>query len=161
MTSMTSITTMDNNRKTSTGFRKIDIDQYGDNVFKDEELNSLESPSGVDEQEVKKLLQSGKKAEALRSLLSCAPINTRNQMIKDRAADLMQQVLMTTKSSEIDKVIESLEPELIDILMKYIYRGFESPSEGSSGHLLVWHEKVFALGGVGSIVRVLTDKKKV
>lgn len=45
--------------------------------------------------------------------------------------------------------------------MKYIYRGFEQPSDGSSGHLLTWHEKVFAKGGVGSIVRVLTDKKRV
>jgi actin related protein 2/3 complex subunit 5 len=151
------------NRRVSTGFRKIDIDQYGENVFKDDELNSLEgqSPTGVDEQEIKKFLQSGKKAEALRSVLSCAPLNTKNQMVKDRAFDLMQQVLMATKSSEIDKVIENLEPELCDILMKYIYRGFENPSEGSSGHLLIWHEKVFALGGVGSIVRVLTDKKRV
>jgi actin related protein 2/3 complex subunit 5 len=49
----------------------------------------------------------------------------------------------------------------IDLLMKYIYRGFESPSDGSSGHLLLWHEKVFEKGGLGSIVRVLTDKKKV
>lgn len=48
-----------------------------------------------------------------------------------------------------------------DVLMKYVYRGFENPSEGSSGHLLFWHEKVFESTGVGSIVRVLTDRKKV
>lgn len=154
---------MDAQRKMSTGFRKIDIDQYGDDVFKEEELNSLEpqSPAGVDEQEVKRLLQSGRKGEALRSILSSAPIHTKNQQAKDRAADLMMQVLMATKTSEIEAAIEKLEPELADILMKYIYRGFESPSEGSSAHLLTWHEKVFAIAGVGSIVRVLTDKKKV
>ena len=44
--------------------------------------------------------------------------------------------------------------------MKYIYRGFEIPSEGSSGNLLTWHEKVFARGGVGSIVRVLSDTNR-
>lgn len=49
------------------------------------------------------------------------------------------------------------DPDLIDVLMKYIYRGFEIPSEGSSGHLLQWHEKVFARGGIGCINRVLSD----
>jgi actin related protein 2/3 complex subunit 5 len=147
----------------STGFRKIDIDQYGEDVFREEEMNSLEpqSPVGVDEQEVRRLLQSGKKAEALRSILTAAPVSTKNQQAKDRAFDLMMSVFMAFKSGEIDAAVEKLEPELSDILMKYIYRGFENPSDGSSANLLVWHEKVFAVAGVGSIVRVLTDKKKV
>lgn len=154
---------MEPKRKMSTGFRKLDIDQYGEDVFREDEMNSLEpqSPVGVDEQEVRRLLQSGKKAEALRSILSSAPISTKNQQAKDRAADLMMQVFMAFKSSEIDPALEKLDPDLVDILMKYIYRGFESPTDGSSAHLLVWHEKVFAAGGVGSIVRVLTDKKRV
>lgn len=71
------------------------------------------------------------------------------------------RVLMSIKSSQIEEVVQSLDPDQIDILMKYIYRGFEAPSEGSSAHLLSWHEKAFAVGGVGSIVRVLTDKKRV
>ena len=147
----------------SVGFRKIDIDQYGEDVFREEDMNSLEpqSPVGVDEQEVKKLLQSGKKADALRLILSTAPINTKNQMVKDRANDLMMQVLLAVKSSEMEQAIEKLEPDLQDVLMKYIYRGFENPSDGSSTHLLTWHDKVFAAAGVGSIVRVLTDKKRV
>ena len=139
-------------KRVSNGFRKIDIDQYGDNVFSDD-VNSLEPPSPTDETEIKRLLESGKKAEAVRSLLSCSPFNQVNR-------DLMLQLLMSVKSSEMDRVIEGLEPELIDRLMKYIYKGFETPSEGSSGHLLIWHDKVFAVGGVGSVVRVITDKKR-
>ena len=45
--------------------------------------------------------------------------------------------------------------------MKYIYRGFENPSDNSSAQLLFWHEKVFDEADVGAIVRVLTDRKRV
>lgn len=73
---------------------------------------------------------------------------------------LTTRVLLSFKSSQIDEAVQALEPELIDVLMKYIYKGFESPSEGSSGNLLVWHEKVYNVGGVGCIVRVLADSKR-
>lgn len=63
----------------------------------------------------------------------------------------------------MDDALSYLESnEQIDTLMKYIYRGFENPGDGSkSGHLLQWHEKVFNLGGIGCITRVLTDRKRV
>lgn len=50
---------------------------------------------------------------------------------------------------------------MVDVLMKYIYKGFEYPSEGSSGHLLLWHEKAFQVGGPGAIVRVLSDTRRI
>lgn len=71
------------------------------------------------------------------------------------------KVLIAIKASQIDEAIKSLNIELIDVLMKYIYKGFEQPSEGSSGHLLLWHEKVYNVSGVGCIVRVLADSKRV
>lgn len=71
------------------------------------------------------------------------------------------QVLLSVSKSQVDKIIESLDKTQLDVLMKYIYRGFEKPSEGSSATLLLWHEKVYNVGGVGCIVRVLTDRKRV
>lgn len=72
------------------------------------------------------------------------------------------RVLLSIKSANaVDSAVKKLDPDQRDVLMKYIYRGFENPSEGSSAHLLLWHEKVFEEAGVGSIVRVLTDRKKV
>ncbi|CAG0892689.1 unnamed protein product, partial [Darwinula stevensoni] len=73
----------------------------------------------------------------------------------DAAAHLMMRVLMAVKSNQVEEAVSSLSKDQVDLLMKYIYRGFEIPSEGSSGHLLLWHEKAFEKGGIGSIVLVL------
>lgn len=81
--------------------------------------------------------------------------------LQDKAFALAMKCMLAIRVSEMDAVVSSLEPELIDTLMKYIYRGFESPAEGSSGHLLAWHEKVFAQGGLGCIIRVMTARKSV
>ncbi|CAG2066980.1 unnamed protein product [Timema podura] len=81
-------------------------------------------------------------------------------MFQDNALNLTMRVLLAIKSSQIEDAVNTLDRDQVDVLMKYVYRGFETPSEGSSGHLLVWHEKAYAVGGVGSIMRVLTDTKK-
>lgn len=63
--------------------------------------------------------------------------------------------------SQIDEVVTQLDVDMVDILMKYIYKGFEKSNEKKCSHLLMWHEKAYALGGAGSIIRVLTDRKRV
>lgn len=54
----------------------------------------------------------------------------------------MLKVLTAFKSSDIEKGVQSLDRNGVDLLMKYIYKGFERPSENSSAVLLQWHEKV-------------------
>lgn len=54
----------------------------------------------------------------------------------------MLKVLTNFKSSEIEQAVQSLDRNGIDLLMKYIYKGFEKPTENSSAVLLQWHEKV-------------------
>lgn len=55
---------------------------------------------------------------------------------------LVVRVLSSFKSSDIEKAVASLDRSGVDLLMKYIYRGFERPSDNSSAVLLQWHEKV-------------------
>lgn len=88
-------------------------------------------------------------------------MNLRFCYSKDNALNLTLSVLLSIKPSQIEEAVSSLDMDLLDVLMKYVYKGFENPSEGSSGHLLVWHEKVYNVGGVGCIVRVLSDNRRV
>nr|SVE75485.1 EOG090X0HLA [Daphnia dolichocephala] len=136
----------------SSAFRKIDVDQYNEDNYKEDECGESQSPPRN---------QMVKNIEALKTVLRTAPISSRNQMVKDAAVNMVMQVLLSVKSSQIEEAVNALDSDQLDILMKYIYRGFETPSEGSSGQLLAWHEKVHAVAGVGCIVRVLTDKKRV
>jgi actin related protein 2/3 complex subunit 5 len=140
----------------SSAFRKIDVDQYNEDNFKDDEQEN-QPLGGIDEGEINQLLLTQKNCEALKKCLENAPIFSKNQPSKDQALHVILRVLLSIKPSQIDSALEILDAELIDTLMKYVYRGFEFPNEGSSGHLLQWHEKVYARAGVGSIVRVLTD----
>jgi len=69
--------------------------------------------------------------------------------------------MMKIKANEIPAAVNAIPVPLRDTLMKYVYKGFESPKDYPSNHLLVWHEKVLAATGLGSIVRVLTDRRTV
>ncbi|CAM1314379.1 ARPC5 (predicted) [Pycnogonum litorale] len=150
-------------KNTSTSaFRKIDVDQYNEDNYKDEDQSESQTPTaGPDENEVMSLLTQSKNIEALKLVLRLAPVGTKNQLIKDNALQLVLKVLLSIKTIEMQKAVSTLDREHIDTLMKYIYKGFEYPSEGSSCHLLAWYEKVYAIGGIGSVVRVLTDRKRV
>lgn len=141
-------------------FRKVDVDEYDENKFVDEE-DGAENQGGPDEAEVDSLLRQSNFNGALQAVLQNPPINTKNQNVKDRAAALVVKVLSSFKSSDIEKAVSSLDKASVDLLMKYIYRGFEKPTDNSSAILLTWHEKVLAVAGVGSIVRVLTARKTV
>lgn len=55
---------------------------------------------------------------------------------------MVLRVLTSFKGSEIEPAVNSLDSNGIDLLMKYIYKGFEKPTENSSAILLQWHEKV-------------------
>ncbi|NXT47994.1 ARP5L protein, partial [Pluvianellus socialis] len=80
---------------------------------------------------------------------------------QEQAQGTVLKVLTSFKSSEIEQAVNSLDRNGVDLLMKYIYKGFEKPTENSSAILLQWHEKALAVGGLGSIVRVLTARKTV
>ena len=146
----------------SSQFRKIDVD--GDDCFKDEEQFQDGLSPGivpVDEKEIISLLNDSKQKEALKLILNSDTIGHKSQFIRDANFSLIQRIMNSIRVSEIATIVNELNFNEIDILMKFIYRGFENPSDGSSANLLVWHDRAFQKGGVGSIIRVMTDKKRV
>ncbi|CAJ0918878.1 unnamed protein product [Ranitomeya imitator] len=131
----------------SARFRRVDVDEYDENKFVDEE-EAGEGQQGPDEVEVDGAIRGGNMMGALQAALKNPPINTKNQSAKDRAESLVLKVLISFKSNEIEKAVQSLDKNSVDLLMKYIYKGFESPSDNSSAVLLQWHEKLFFLSPV-------------
>ena len=107
------------------------------------------------ESEINEHLQRGEYTSAVKIALENAV--GRKSPIRHQVASQAIKVLMSVKTGEIDTVVNGLSLDEIDVLMRYVYHGFEHPTEGSSTHLLTWHDKACNKGGVGSIVRVLTE----
>jgi len=125
------------------------------------EEEEAETPGlGPDESGVTALLNQSRSLDALKVALKNPPLKTKNQAIKDRASQLVIRVLTSFKQADVEKAVTSLDKEELDLLLKYVYKGFETPQDGSSAILLVWHEKIFNVTGLGSIVRVFTDRKR-
>uniref|UniRef100_A0A3Q3GQ73 Actin-related protein 2/3 complex subunit 5 n=1 Tax=Labrus bergylta TaxID=56723 RepID=A0A3Q3GQ73_9LABR len=137
----------------SARFRKVDVDEYDENKFVDEEEGG-ENQSGPTR--LKWTLCSDNILQTRTPRYLCL-----SRCFFERAELLVVRVLSSFKSGDIEKAVGSLDKAGVDLLMKYIYRGFEKPSDNSSAVLLQWHEKALAVGGVGSIVRVLTARKTV
>lgn len=140
-------------------FRTVDVDLYNEDNYK-EEVDADDSSSVFDTNEINSLLNSNKNVEALKLFLSSSPTGVKDPAAKKATRDLAFRILLAIKQSQIDEAVKQLDKDSLEILMKFIYAGFESPHEGSSGHLLTWHEKVFSATGAGAIVRVLADKRK-
>ncbi|XP_071622056.1 actin-related protein 2/3 complex subunit 5-like protein isoform X2 [Heliangelus exortis] len=145
----------------SSRFRRLDIDQYDENRFVEEPEEAAAAEPDASP-EVEALLRQYPLGRA-----GWVPPLPRDRAqpprgrTEEQAQGTMLKVLTSFKSSEIEQAVNSLDRNGVDLLMKYIYKGFEKPTENSSAILLQWHEKALAVGGLGSIVRVLTARKTV
>ena len=125
-----------------------------------EEIDTGVTSDALDFNQLNSLLNSNKNVEALKQFLSSSPAGIKEPETKSKIRELAQRILLAVKKEEMEAAVAQMDKDSLDVLMKFIYAGFESPVEGSSGHLLVWHDKVFSASGVGSVVRVLADKRK-
>ena len=104
----------------SNAFRKIDVDQFNEDNFKDEETPQNAGFASINESEVLNLLSLGNAGEALKIVLSS--IQARDD--KDVALDhLVFRVITSVKTKiQIEGIVKTLDNDQKDLLMKFIYR---------------------------------------
>ncbi|SPO32330.1 related to subunit of the Arp2/3 complex [Ustilago trichophora] len=153
-------------------FRKIDIDQYDEDVILDEEL--VEPYPKSPEQaladakskstEVRTLIGRADVAGALALVLSDYPYGPNVEEAKHVTLQSLLEIVNSTKSSDIAAAVKSISIDQRDALMKYLYKGLELGGEGEGINcavLLGWHERLTEVAGTGCIVRVMSDRRTV
>ncbi|KAG6889915.1 hypothetical protein C0992_003619 [Termitomyces sp. T32_za158] len=132
-------------------FRKIDVDQYDEDVLHESEVYDTDprEPSQILEEAkqrqatVRTSLARNDIVGALSTILENAPYGPNVDQAKDITLQTLLTILNTTKSTDIPAVIKSLSQDAQDTLMKYLYKGMAMPGWGdiSGSVLLGWHEK--------------------
>ncbi|RKP21806.1 actin-related protein 2/3 complex subunit 5, partial [Rozella allomycis CSF55] len=80
---------------------------------------------------------------------------------QDKQLSMLMDILQCAKSQEVLSIIKGLTSSHHDTLMKFIYNGMARPEIYQPPLLLLWHEKIVEHTGLGTIIRVLTDKHSV
>ena len=127
-----------------------------------EMTNGNEQSMILDRENLNKMICEGKQVEALKIVLSLAPMESNNRQEKDNFLAIVMAILVSIQKHDIEEFVQKLDEDHEKLtLMKYIYRGFEKPVKGSSAILLIWHEYIFESTGYGIIARVLSDRNEV
>jgi len=111
------------------------------------------------QREINNFLNMGNHSGAIKAAVADPPLGCKDQGIKDNYSRVVISVLTAVKEADINKNIDSLNPDELDVLMKFIYKGLEDGENSTS--LLKWHAAATAKGGLGSIVRALAERKTV
>ncbi|KAL5612932.1 hypothetical protein BROUX41_003991 [Berkeleyomyces rouxiae] len=144
--------------------------------------------------QVRQLLRGGDPEGALRGCLEM-PVYNGDDAVKDAHLQTILEVLQSIKASDMTPILTQIYTspggsELVDVLMKYLYKGMDSGSSRASSAratpqttgfsqvgmrpggpnesvtaamsvLLSWHEKVVDVAGQGCIVRCMSDFRRV
>ncbi|KAL6078846.1 Actin-related protein 2/3 complex subunit 5 [Balamuthia mandrillaris] len=111
------------------------------------------------QREVNNKLNMGSAGDALKAVLANPPLGCKEQSIRDQTLDLVISVLTQIKEGDIDRHVNGLNDDELDVLMKYVYKGLESGDNSNS--LLKWHAGATKKGGLGCIVRAIAERRTI
>eukprot|EP01027_Heterolobosea_sp_BB2_P020697 GEZU01029567.1.p1 GENE.GEZU01029567.1~~GEZU01029567.1.p1 ORF type:complete len:143 (-),score=60.13 GEZU01029567.1:190-618(-) len=138
-------------------------DREDDDEVQVEEVENeaqLQAAINQRDQAVQRALNANNKAGALEAALSDPPLGIKNQKLRDQNSDIVKQVLTTVKETEIKDLVDKLNAEQADILMKYIYRILERVDNNKDSNIVLkWHATLTEKEGIGCIVRAIVDRK--
>ena len=114
------------------------------------------------ESEVDACLSRKDKKAAMQSALKNPPVASKDAALKDRNSAIVEKVFSSLNDSDAQGVVDALDSEALDVLMKYIYKVMGKIDKSINYALLLkMHAMVTSKAGVGTIVRSLTERKQV
>ena len=119
----------------------------------------FESIVSQNESTAMQALNAGRGKEAIGDVLTNNIVGCKNPSLKDRNADVMMKLLTSVKEAGVKSVVDTLNEDQVDVLMKYVYRLLATGE--NSTILLKWHECAFDKGGLGCIVRAICERRTV
>ncbi|TIB78807.1 hypothetical protein E3Q22_00996 [Wallemia mellicola] len=147
-------------------FRKIDIDAIEDDYLNDDDLLEIDPRSEQDalsyftslQAQVRGLVNGGDVTNALGLILDDPPYGPTVDSARKINTDTVIQILSSTRTSDISNVINNLQPNQQDNLMKYIYKCMSLPVAEQIGNVfLSWHEKLTQVAALAVGVTAWND----
>ncbi|KAI8872672.1 ARP2/3 complex 16 kDa subunit (p16-Arc) [Ramicandelaber brevisporus] len=143
----------------------IDHDQEQAELLASLQAASLRDPADVHREittrsaAIRQLLSRGNGADALVKALENPPYGRNIDILtKEAAATLVIDSLQAIRAQDAAGIAQKLSIEERDVLSKYLYHGLARPAQFNCAVLLMWHEKLVEAGGLGTLVRTMTDK---
>lgn len=111
--------------------------------------------------DVRTFLQRGDVTNAVITAIANPPSGGFDRALVEKNSSVAIEALAAARPADVTAIVAKLDPEQIDVLAKYIYKGMEKPEVYNASTLLIWHEKLIDVGGVQTVVKTLVDKKTI
>ncbi|ODV61387.1 Arc15p [Ascoidea rubescens DSM 1968] len=150
-------------------WRRIDIDALDpESRLTDEQLRLVDTDLVsyddvlLKSRQVKALLSKGNYSDSLRLALTNPPYHSDIEDTRLFNLSLVLEVLTSVKQAQMSNIVQALDIDQQDILVKYLYKAMsQSQSQIHSGILLAWFEKTIEITGLGPILRYMSDRRLV
>ncbi|KAI3389588.1 hypothetical protein SNEBB_009877 [Seison nebaliae] len=147
----------------NTSFRQVDVDRI-QRIDKENDQDNNSTVKVADTKLIERYILQKNYKDALIEVLSNSVTSKTDQTVWKASMENFLRIIGCVSEKEITQLLDAIyekDRKLVDNLLKYVYKGFEFSTDGiTPSHLLSWHQKIYKKCGVGSIIRVLTDRHR-